>query len=201
MLRSTWVEQKHAKLYTDAYEMRRAETVSRLEGLSMSELVEKSPQPNWLLAIFIDQYKKPPPASEATISAVEVEIGHTLPADYREFLAIRNGHYNLGLLPIESVRSASDVDEWQRDYALDAANEALQSENSISAAELDRCWVIGGMVFDGEDENAPEQLSASAYWCPEQDDDWQYIGVHANRVFTSFTELLRSSIADTSFFF
>ena len=57
------------------------------------------------------------------------------------------------------------------------------------------------MLIAGDEENVAEELSPSAYWCPEREDDWQYIAVHVNHVYPSFTDLLRNSIAYTSPYF
>ena len=198
MLRFEWVEQRHDDLYTAAFEASRAEAVERLQGMSISELIEESPQPNWFLALFIDEYGQPPPASGAAISAAEAEVGRPLPDDYRKFLAIRNGHFHLSLLPVEHIRPASSINEWQQEYAIDAVNAATEEDGTFTVADLDRCWIVGGMLIDADEA---EELSPSAYWCPEQGGDWQYVAIHVNQVYSSFTELLRNSIANISPYF
>jgi Zn-dependent protease/cell wall assembly regulator SMI1 len=100
--------------------------------------------------LLVDQPDAAAPASAASISAAEARLGHPLPPEYRELLALHDGvqALQLGSLAQVQVLDAETVADstWMRELPRSTlAGVHLQAEAITleSGAQLSGCWSLG----------------------------------------------------------
>lgn len=95
-----------------------------------------------------------PPASEATIAAVEQQLGVTFPADYRAFLAIHNGQDHdapmVGAGPLLRVEAIAETRGNIFGQEANAIDPELAGEG-VRAVEYSRQWIPITLSARGRD--------------------------------------------------
>jgi Zn-dependent protease len=188
LLRSHWVGRQSQAVYAANSERVRAMLSERMQDMSVSELLGEFREPALIERLLTRQFGHPGSIEAGSLAATEDRIGRSLPDDHVEVLQIHNGFEPMALLPGEDIRPGSESVEFNIERAVEIAHESGRAD--ITAEDIAACWVVAGRMRD-RNENEPEELFATLFWCPELDSEHQYLSIAHSRFQESFTEALR----------
>ena len=191
-LREHWMTEQYAEMY-QRYESQiaaiREEAVS---GLSVTELMERFPEPPLLTRFITLDAGRRRPASSDEILDLERMLDRPLPSDHREALEYANGFAPARLLGTTEVRPGSAAPTAQRERILEVAADA--GATAITATDIDACWIVGGRIRAVDDR--PERLFATVFWCPELPPDQRYVSLETDTLFSAtYSDVLREQAA------
>jgi hypothetical protein len=169
--------------------------------MDIVQLIAQLPKRSLLQSLILFRQREHGPASMEAIHAAELRVGHPLPADYRQLLAVHDGLRRINLMPVGQIMR---LQQWPGSHQFagsiddpDNAGFALGPEAGatrvkLAPSDLRGCIVVGG---SGPGRQPDADWVATQLWCPlSVRAETVFLDVSMSTAYPAFTDYLRERL-------